>query len=985
MKKTISLIVAILLSVTVFASDIAGIAMIVHADDAYMDEVGEESAPPAEEPPAQPEDPAPPEEEPPAPAAEEPAQPGEQPGGSGELSEEEKAWQAMLEREAEEAEKLNEQQQGAEEAQAAKEKADEEAAKAAQAEADARKAAEEKKQQEAASGTYSLSVSPQSANFGSAMVGAQRDIIPLTVTNTGDSPVDLICTKSDANGAFSVSLHGDSSHLEPSKSALYNISMSSSLPVGDYKATISFADGVKDPTYKKGVSVTVIGTVTPNKEVVYSVTVSPSKIKLATGGTAQFYADVDGNADLIYDIIWSVSGNQSSGTFISKNGVLNIDNNESASSLTVFATTTIDPSVKGSASVIVQKDSFNVNAYASPKEGGYVTGGGAVAKGGSVTVSAVPDKNYYFKGWVIDGNTVSTATNYTVKNVQKNIDITAVFEQDYVTVIAVPNNRNAGDVIGGGTVPYGGSTILSARAYDGYVFTGWKEDDTIVSRDASIRLTNLTVNRRLTAMFEKTKHTITLAVDPWDGGTVSGGGTFKLNEGTTIKAVPATGYVFDGWIVNGQCISRNAEYRIDKVKHDITCTARFIKNSVVTYEISSGVATTGGTISPSGKIMAVKGQSLVYTITPKAGFAILAVSVDGNQVGPVSSYTFTNIQGPHVIAAAFVQTDAGKKAAAESGQKTQNDKVKPLEKNLNNTATSQSTVNIEDAASGGSGDEFVEEMDLENVVIPSDQELGIVVERDTQNDSEVAKFLGVSMDEVNSMISAGETTPILDAAFMTGGLGAYVYNKYEPTNMVSVDYNKMTRDELMQVPAEEINPSLPDLDIVVTKMLSMDEVTKLANGDHLDISVSLTSQDNPDEATVRIMKGAIGKKPLQYFDLTMLKSEDGNTEKVTELPTTMEVVIEVPNEIFKKGKTYSVLRVHEGELSVLPDLDDDPKTITFRTDRFSSYAIAQDVTSANGIVAWLAAGALVAFGLALTCLLILINHQRKMRKAHARK
>ena len=100
-----------------------------------------------------------------------------------------------------------------------------------------------------------------------------------------------------------------------------------------------------------------------------------------------------------------------------------------------------------------------------------------------------------------------------------------------------------------------------------------------------------------------------------------------------------------------------------------------------------------------------------------------------------------------------------------------------------------------------------------------------------------------------------------------------------------------------------------------------------------------------------------------------------------------EFDVEIPDEVYKSGKTYSVLRVHNGQLSVLPDLDDDPKTITFRTDRFSTYAIAKQVTSANNLVTWLVAGAALAFGVAMTCFLILIAHQRKYVKArkHAHK
>ena len=136
----------------------------------------------------------------------------------------------------------------------------------------------------------------------------------------------------------------------------------------------------------------------------------------------------------------------------------------------------------------------------------------------------------------------------------------------------------------------------------------------------------------------------------------------------------------------------------------------------------------------------------------------------------------------------------------------------------------------------------------------------------------------------------------------------------------------------------------------------IDDVMKLAKGGHVDISVSLSGVDQADAVTERLMKNAVGQKPVQYFDLTMLKTAGGFTERVNETPTTMEVVIEIPDEIYEEGKTYSVLRVHQGELSILPDLDDNPKTITFRTDRFSAYAISKEVTTSNKLIGWLIAG-----------------------------
>lgn len=955
MRKTVSLIMAIVLSVTVFVADIAGITMIVRADDYTEESYSEEEVFDSEYVEPQVDDQG--------------------------IPEDEVSRQEAYERAAQEAQDEAEQTADDEAAQEAIRRAQEEAERAAKEAEEAARAAEEKKKAEEDS-KYNIIADCGSIDFGPAPVGMQRDYIPLTITNVGNNAVDLIFTKSmDADGAFNLSLHGDKTHLEPGESTRFNVSMSASLNPGKYVATADFADATRDPSFLSCLTVPLYGTVTNPGPEVKDVVVTPSKITLATGGTAQFKASVICSNEVgVQDVRWTVTGNRSTGTTISGNGLLSVANDESASMISVIATSLDDTSVSGTSQVSLQRGSYNVTAHAEPSNGGSVTGGGAVSEGGSVTLSAVPAKNYYFAGWVLDGKTVSTSTNYTVSNVTKDMSLTAKFGQQYVTVTATANNSDAGNVVGGGTITYGGSTTLSAKAYDGYVFTGWKENDTIVSRDASIKLENLTVNRKLTAIFEKTRHTLTLAAYPTEGGSVTGGGTFKLDEGTTIRATAASGYTFQGWQVNGQYVSRTAEYRIDKIKQDFTCTAIFTKNDTTMYELSSGIATTGGTITPSGKISVLSGQSITYTITPKAGFAILAVAVDGAQVGPVSTYTFNNIQGNHVIAAAFVQTDAGKAVAEASGKKTQTEKVKPIEKTPENTATAETVVNIDDAASGQGGDDYVEEMDLENIPVPTDEELGITEEPVRDESSEVTRLMGVSMNEATEMVTTGNTMPILDAAFYTGGLGAYVYNKFEPANMNSIDYNNLSREELMLASDDEINPSLPDLDVVVQKMLTTDDVMKLARGEKIDISVSITGEDQPDAATERIMKNAVGHKPVKFFDVTMLKSMGGNTEKITELPTTMEVVIEIPDDVYQKGKTYSVLRVHNGELTVLPDLDDDPKTITFRTDRFSSYAIAREVATANGLVTWLAVGALLAFGVAVTCLMILIVHQRKMRR-----
>jgi hypothetical protein len=64
----------------------------------------------------------------------------------------------------------------------------------------------------------------------------------------------------------------------------------------------------------------------------------------------------------------------------------------------------------------------------------------------------------------------------------------------------------------------------------------------------------------------------------------------------------------------------------------------------------------GGSISPSGAVVVNQAASRTFAITPEATYEVLDVQVDGSSVGAVTSYTFTNVQAAHTIAATFTRT-----------------------------------------------------------------------------------------------------------------------------------------------------------------------------------------------------------------------------------------------------------------------------------------------------------------------------------------
>ena len=70
----------------------------------------------------------------------------------------------------------------------------------------------------------------------------------------------------------------------------------------------------------------------------------------------------------------------------------------------------------------------------------------------------------------------------------------------------------------------------------------------------------------------------------------------------------------------------------------------------------SAVAGGHGTITPSGNVSVVNGATQGFIITADPNYVLSAVTVDGNPVAVLPSYTFTNVVTNHSITAGFAPT-----------------------------------------------------------------------------------------------------------------------------------------------------------------------------------------------------------------------------------------------------------------------------------------------------------------------------------------
>ena len=86
---------------------------------------------------------------------------------------------------------------------------------------------------------------------------------------------------------------------------------------------------------------------------------------------------------------------------------------------------------------------------------------------------------------------------------------------------------------------------------------------------------------------------------------------------------------------------------------DVTSLAAQPPPDASVYTITASAAT-GGTISPSGAVAVLPGDSKTFTIGSTLGYAVSDVVVDSVSKGPQTSWTFTNVTADHAISVSTV-------------------------------------------------------------------------------------------------------------------------------------------------------------------------------------------------------------------------------------------------------------------------------------------------------------------------------------------
>ena len=245
-----------------------------------------------------------------------------------------------------------------------------------------------------------------------------------TVTGTGNPPAGVNWTITGANNAGTTI----------SSAGLLSIAAAETATSITVKATSTF-DNTKFGT----ATVTVTNTaVTPE---VQSVSVAPNTANVQKGNTQQFNATVTVVGGASQSVNWTITGANNAGTTISNAGLLSIAAAETATSITVKATSTFDNTKFGTATVTVTNTAVTPEVMSVTVTPSYIALNAGETYDFDAIVTAAGGASESVN-WVVSGN---TRTNTTIdQNGVLSVDVSEPSAALSVLAISTFDNTKIG-------------------------------------------------------------------------------------------------------------------------------------------------------------------------------------------------------------------------------------------------------------------------------------------------------------------------------------------------------------------------------------------------------------------------------------------------------------------------------------------------------------------------------------------------------------
>ncbi|MGI6369306.1 MAG: T9SS type A sorting domain-containing protein [Candidatus Kapaibacterium sp.] len=277
----------------------------------------------------------------------------------------------------------------------------------------------------------------------------------------------------------------------------------------------------------------------------------------------------------------------------------------------------------------------------------------------STTFTIIPDECYVIDKVLIDG--IEDADAKTNKQYTFTTSTQAFNHRMKVTFRTISTGSVETIVSEGGRImPYGDNiplcgdktfTIIPDECYviTDVLINGVSDLD--AKNQKSYTFKNATGKNVIYAEFAP-EYTVTTVAS--EGGKILPEGTTIACPGKSMAIVPDPCYVVKSVKVNGKSVGAVKLFTFEEVTENVTIEAEFEEAPYKINTIKASVKNNkGGTIEPSGRIYVPNCVDTTFTIKPDSCYVIVDVKIDSLSIGPVESFTFTDLMEDHTIEVEF--------------------------------------------------------------------------------------------------------------------------------------------------------------------------------------------------------------------------------------------------------------------------------------------------------------------------------------------
>ena len=248
---------------------------------------------------------------------------------------------------------------------------------------------------------------------------------------------------------------------------------------------------------------------------------------------------------------------------------------------------------------------YRVKVRSSNEDYGTVSGGGKYEENSTVKLRAYPEDGYVFAGWYEDGIRIAKSEKFSIKKLQEDRDIRAVFKREKHRVSMSCYPVYAGEVTGDGKYKDGDDVLITAKAKKGYVFRGFILNNQVVSLKDKYTIRDVDRDLAVTAYFQKEsdkQYEIVSGVAN-KGGMISPSGKLYAGEGSSITytVAPDNGYAVQKVYIDGKPVETKTHYTFKNIKASHSISVVFApkkgnekkvkKDKVITVEEAKKYAT----------------------------------------------------------------------------------------------------------------------------------------------------------------------------------------------------------------------------------------------------------------------------------------------------------------------------------------------------------------------------------------------------------